>query len=40
MIPLSFLLKAFALMIPYGIIVFMIDWIYCKVIYAFTGRGI
>lgn len=40
MIILDFIIQAFGIMIPYGIIIFTVDWIYCKVVYAFTGRGI
>ena len=38
MVALNYLLGAFTVMIPFGIVIFTIDWIYGKVINAFTGR--
>ena len=39
MATLSFVIASIGVMIPYGIVIFVIDWVYSKVINAFTGRG-
>lgn len=40
MMVLDFFIAAVGIMLPYGVLIFIIDWVYCKVIYAFTGRGV